>query len=88
MFRGVNDILDVTLPRKENRIAATLKQVSDRHDVAMVKIDVPGQVTKVELFDNYDTLKKGESVTILGYPAASPRVYGIIQSQDVFNRGA
>lgn len=87
-FKGVNDTLDVTLPRKENRIAAQLKQVSDRHDVAMIKIDVPGQVTKVELFDNYEQLKKGESVTILGYPAASPRVYGVIQSQDVFNRTA
>ncbi|MEJ7618447.1 MAG: serine protease [Pyrinomonadaceae bacterium] len=87
-FKGVNDTLDITLPRKENRIAAQLKQVSDRHDVAMVKIDVPGQVTKVELFDNYNELKKGEMVTILGYPAASPRVYGVIQSQDVFNRTA
>jgi serine protease Do len=84
-LKGVNDTLDVTLPGKESRMAAQLKQTSDRHDVALVKIDVPGQLTKVELYDNYETLKKGEMVTILGYPAASPRTYGVIKSSDVFN---
>lgn len=84
-LKGVNDTLDVTLPGKDSRMAATLKQTSDRHDVALVKIDVPGQLTKVELYDNYDTLKKGETVTILGYPAASPRTYGIIASKNYFN---
>jgi S1-C subfamily serine protease len=67
-------------------MAAQLKQVSDRHDVSLIKIDVPGQLTKVDLFDNYDSLKKGESVTIMGYPAASPAVYGVIASKDVFNQ--
>lgn len=86
-LKGVDDTLDITLAGKENRMAAQLKQVSDRHDVALIKIDVPGQLTKVELFDNYDALKKGENVTIMGYPAASPRVYGVIASKDVFNQG-
>ncbi|MEQ1922315.1 MAG: trypsin-like peptidase domain-containing protein [Pyrinomonadaceae bacterium] len=85
-LKGVDDTLDVTLAGKESRMAAQLKQVSDRHDVALIKIDVPGQLTKVELFDNYETLKKGENVTIMGYPAASPRVYGVITSKDVFNQ--
>ena len=84
-LKGVNDTLDVTLPGKESRMIAQLKQVSDRHDVALVKVDVPGQLTKVELYDNYDTLKKGEQVVVLGYPAASPRTYGVVKSKDVFN---
>jgi S1-C subfamily serine protease len=86
-LKGVNDTLDVTLAGKESRMASQLKQTSDRHDVALIKVDVPGQLTKVELFDNYDTLKKGEQVTIMGYPAASPAVYGVIKSSDVFNKG-
>lgn len=86
-LKGLDDTLDITLAGKENRMAAQLKQVSDRHDVALIKIDVPGTLTKVELFDNYDALKKGENVTIMGYPAASPRVYGVIASKDVFNQG-
>jgi S1-C subfamily serine protease len=85
-LKGVDDTLDVTLAGKENRMAAQLKQVSDRHDVSLIKIDVPGQLTKVELYDNYDSLKKGEAVTIMGYPAASPAVYGVISSKDVFNQ--
>jgi len=85
-LKGVDDTLDVTLAGKENRMAAQLKQVSDRHDVSLIKIDVPGQLTKVDLFDNYDSLKKGETVTIMGYPAASPAVYGVIASKDVFNQ--
>ena len=88
VLKGVDDTLDVTLAGKESRMAAQLKQTSDRHDVALIKVDVPGQLTKVELFDNYDTLKKGESVTIMGYPAASPPVYGVIKSSDVFNSGS
>lgn len=84
-LRGVNDTLDVTLPGKESRMMAQLKQVSDRHDVALVKVDVPGQLTKVEVFDNYDTIKKGEQVVVMGYPAASPRTYGVIKSSDTFN---
>lgn len=87
-LKGVDDTLDVTLAGKESRMAAQLKQTSDRHDVALIKVDVPGQLTKVELFDNYDTLKKGESVTIMGYPAASPAVYGVIKSSDMFNQGS
>ena len=86
-LKGVNDTLDVTLAGKESRMASQLKQTSDRHDVALIKVDVPGQLTKVELFDNYETLKKGEQVTIMGYPAASPAVYGVIKSSDVFNKG-
>ena len=86
-LKGVNDTLDVTLAGKESRMASQLKQTSDRHDVALIKVDVPGQLTKVELFDNYETLKKGEQVTIMGYPAASPAVYGVIKSSDVFNQG-
>ena len=86
-LKGVDDTLDVTLAGKESRMAAQLKQTSDRHDVALIKVDVPGQLTKVELYDNYDTLKKGENVVIMGYPGASPRVYGVIASKDVFNQG-
>jgi serine protease Do len=86
MIKGVNDTLNVTLSGKENRMAGLLKQSSDRHDVALIKIDVPGDLTKVELNDNYDTIQKGEQVTVMGYPAGSPPVYGILKSQDVFNR--
>jgi serine protease Do len=45
-------------------------------------------VPKVELNDNYDTIKPGDASIVLGYPGVSPPVYGVIKSQDVFNREA
>jgi serine protease Do len=67
-------------------MTATLEQASERHDVALIKVNVPGNLTKVELHDNYDSIQKGEQVTIMGYPVGSPPVYGKIKSQDMFNR--
>jgi serine protease Do len=85
-IKGVNDTLKVTLNGKDNGMTATLEQASERHDVALIKVNVPGNLTKVELHDNYDSIQKGEQVTIMGYPVGSPPVYGKIKSQDMFNR--
>jgi len=87
-FDGRNDYLNVTFAKNELRIPAKLARTSDRHDVAMLKIDVPDSVPKVELNDNYDTIKPGDASIVLGYPGVSPAVYGVIRSQDVFNREA
>ncbi len=87
-FEGRNDYLYVTFVNKTQRIQGHIATVSDRHDVAMVKIDVPGQVKPVELLDTYDSIKVGEEVTVLGYPGLTPRKYGVIASQDVFNKEA
>ncbi|HET9530971.1 MAG TPA: trypsin-like peptidase domain-containing protein, partial [Blastocatellia bacterium] len=85
-FEGRNDYLNVTFARQELRIPATLARVSDRHDAAMIKIQVPESVPRLELNDNYDSIKQGESAIVLGYPGVAPPVYGVIRSQDVFNR--
>lgn len=85
-FDGRNDYLNVTFAKNELRIPGKLARTSDRHDVAMLKIDVPDSVPKVELNDNYDTIKPGDASIVLGYPSVSPAVYGVIRSQDVFNR--
>jgi serine protease Do len=87
-FDGRNDYLNITFPKNELRIPGKLARVSDRHDVAMLKIDVPDSVPKLELNDNYDTIKPGDASIVLGYPGVSPAVYGVIRSQDVFNREA
>ncbi len=85
-FEGRNDYLDVTFPKSETRIPAKLARVSDRHDVAMLKIDVPEAVHKCELNDNYSTIKPGDTLTVMGYPGNSPRIVKFIDSQDAFNR--
>jgi len=85
-YDGRNDRLDVSFPKSERRLSGKVSAVSPRHDVAMIKIDSPGTVTKVELTDNYDTIEPGDPSIVLGYPGVSPPVFGIVKSQDVFNR--
>ncbi|HWS54813.1 MAG TPA: trypsin-like peptidase domain-containing protein [Pyrinomonadaceae bacterium] len=85
-YDGRNDRLDVSFPKSDRRLTAKLSAFSPRHDVAMIKVDSPGTLPKVELNDNYDTIQAGDTSVVLGYPAVSPPVLGIVKSQDVFNR--
>ena len=84
-YTGRNDRLDVTFPKSDRRLEAKISAVSPRHDVAMIKVDSPGAVPKVELNDNYDSIQPGDTSIVLGYPAVSPPVLGLVRSQDVFN---
>jgi serine protease Do len=85
-LEGRNDYLNVTFAKNELRIPANLVRVSDRHDVAMIKINIPQPVGKVELNDNYEIIKPGDAAFVLGYPAVSPAEVGIVKSSDPFNR--
>jgi serine protease Do len=82
---GRNDIMDVTFARNRMRIPAKLARMSDRADVAMLKIDIPQTLKKVELNDNYDTIKVGDPVVTLGYPGVAGMVLGVVPSRDFFN---
>lgn len=75
---GRNDSLYVTFPKTELRIPAKAVRVSDRHDVAMLKIDIPEPLKKVELNDNYETIKPGDAAIVLGYPGGSPPEIAVI----------
>ena len=52
----------------------------------MVKIDIPQALKKVDLNDNYDSIKVGDPVVTLGYPGVSAPVYGVAASHDIFNQ--
>lgn len=80
-----NQKLSVTLPGTDSPIAAQSVQDSPSHDVGMIKISVPGNLPKVELNDNYETIKKGEGLVIMGYPGNAPVVYTAIKSQNMLN---
>jgi len=84
-YDGRNDHLDVLFANSERKLAAKLSAVSPRHDVAMIKVDSPGTVPAVEINDNYESIKAGETAIVLGYPAISAPVYGIVKSQDPMN---
>ena len=79
---GRNDFLNVTFPRNRERVQSKLIRVSDTADVAMVKVDMPRALKKLELLDNYNTIAQGDEISILGYPAVSPEVTGVIASKE------
>ena len=82
---GRHDYLDVTFAKNRVRIPAKLARTSDQQDVAMLKIEIPQSLRKVELNDNYDTIKVGDPVVTLGYPGVSAQVVGVVRSKDPFN---
>jgi serine protease Do len=84
---GRNDYLDITFAKNRLRVPGRLTRVSDEADVAMVKLDLPQSVHKVELNDNYSSIRPGDPITVMGYPSVSPPVYGIVASRDPFSSG-
>lgn len=87
-FQGQLQYLYVSFPKNTLRRDASVKAVSDRHDMALIKVDVPTELPSVQLYDNYDKIAIGDPVTVLGYPSVSPEVVAIIKSKDMFNREA
>jgi serine protease Do len=87
-LEGQNDYLDVAFAKNRIRIPAKLSRISDRNDVAMVKIDIPQTLKKIELNDNYDSIKVGDPVVCLGYPSVSSvlAVVDVAASRDVLNQ--
>ena len=84
-YDGRNDHLEVLFPKSDRQLAAKISSVSKRHDVALIKVDSPGTVPAVEINDNYDSISAGETAVVLGYPAISQPVYGIVKSLDPMN---
>jgi len=84
-FEGQNTYLDVTFPLNKLRIPATVARVSDRHDAALIKVNTPQPLKKVELNDNYDSIAVGSPVTIIGYPGVSPRNFVSTNSFDALS---
>lgn len=83
-LEGVNDVLDVTFAGQKQRTPAKLARISDEHDVAMLKIDLPEALPYVQVNDNYDTVQPGDRVYVMGYPGVSPAEFGVSSSKDAF----
>jgi S1-C subfamily serine protease len=84
-YIGVNTYLDVTFANNAQRTPAKIVRISPTHDVAMIKIDLPETLPKVELNDNYETIQPGDAVVVMGYPGIAPTQLVLKRSQDVFN---
>ncbi|MBU3886875.1 MULTISPECIES: trypsin-like peptidase domain-containing protein [Methylosinus] len=69
-FEGRNEMLDVRFPGARLGVNATLVRASSDSDAALIKIDSPQILEKVELAED-DTVTIGEKVIVLGYPGVS-----------------
>ncbi|MDP2998105.1 MAG: trypsin-like peptidase domain-containing protein [Bryobacterales bacterium] len=85
LVEGRNDYLDVTFVKNRIRIPAKPARVSDRIDVALVKIEIPGPLREVKLNGNHDTIKPGDAVLVMGYPAISPDAAAVTRSKNALN---
>ncbi len=85
---GRNDFLDVTPAMNRIRTAARLVRVSDRADVALLRIDVPQPLRPIVMNSNAGSIHRGDSVCTLGYPDASPELIGVTSAETAQNTGA
>ncbi len=84
-IEGQNLYMDVTFANNDLRVAAKIVRISNKHDATMIKVELPEKLSKVTLYDNYNTIKTGDQVTVLGYPGMAPDPISIASSQDPFN---
>ncbi|MCI0465395.1 MAG: S1C family serine protease, partial [Beijerinckiaceae bacterium] len=73
-FFGRNDMLEVRFANSRGSANANLVRFSDHSDAALIKVDTPQQLKKLDIADD-DAVTVGEPVIALGFPAvATPTV--------------
>jgi len=85
MVKGRNTYLNVIFAGTSLRRPVQLVSASDNHDVALLKVEIPESLASVALKDNYNEVKPGQSVTVMGYPGVAPEEFVIRKSNDPFN---
>jgi serine protease Do len=72
-FFGKNDKLEVRFANSRGSSNATLQRFSNDSDVALIKVDTPQKLSKLEIAGD-DTVTVGEKVVVLGYPGIAQKV--------------
>ncbi len=83
---GTNTYIDVTFAKNDQRTPAKVVRVSNKHDVAMIKIDLPTEMQPVTMKDADATIAPGQKIVTMGYPGISPSVVVATASNDFANR--
>ncbi len=81
-------VINATFAKTTQRYRATSVALSEKHDIALGKVDLPGGGKAVTMFADSDAIKPGQPVVVMGYPAISPDVFGIEVSHDMFTNRA
>jgi serine protease Do len=75
-----NDDLEVTFPQDKLSTRGQVERISDEHDVALLKINLPQALPKVEL-RNEGEIKPGEAITVIGYPLTGAPVFTLVRDK-------
>lgn len=84
-IKGRNTYMNVVFANTALRRPVASVTPSDEHDVAMLKVEIPETLSPVTMKDNYDLVKPGQSVTVMGYPGVAPEEFVVRKSKDPFN---
>lgn len=68
---SVTSRYEVQFESDDTTVSADLVSTSDRHDVSVIRVNRPFALKRVELKDTYDTIRRGDSVVVLGYPGVT-----------------
>lgn len=82
--KGSNTYMNVIFANTSLRRPVQSQTPSDNHDVAMIKVELPESLSKVVMKDNYDEVKPGQTVTVMGYPGVAPDQFIVRKSNDPF----
>lgn len=85
ILEGEVTYMDVTFAKTDQRTPAKIVRISNTHDVAMIKIDLPGDLEAVTIAEQ-DEVQQGDKIAVMGYPGISPIVAVAKVSQDFANR--
>jgi len=86
IMEGEVTYMDVTFAKTDQRTPAKIVRISNTHDVAMIKIDLPGDLAPVKLAEADKEVIQGQKIVVMGYPGISPDVAVAKISQDFSNR--
>jgi serine protease Do len=82
---GQTMYLEVMFSGNNTELKANVERISQEHDVAMIKINNPAHLEKVEYADNFDSIGQGDGVSMMGYPGAAPQQVFQTISKDFFD---
>lgn len=86
IIKGVNTYMDVTFAKNDQRTPGQVVRISNKHDVALVKIDMVDDIEPVKLKDADTEVAAGQKVLVMGYPGISPDVMVANEGKDFANR--
>jgi S1-C subfamily serine protease len=73
--------MDVTFAKTSQRTKAKITRESPEHDLAILKIDLVGDLAPVKFAQTYSNIRMGDQIISMGFPGLSPDVVKVTKDQ-------